>query len=179
MPRASTPVARPKPAAILLQVLNRVDAGDTQEEIARATGLSRSRVANLARLRHLPPSVVQRVRAGTLSSRAGEELLRLTSSPARLIDLAERAEAGGWTVAELQARVDEALGITRVEPIYETPVARSHDPNVVALEQEISELLATRVSLAAGQGGRGMLCIEYFSLDELDGIVERLRSLAH
>lgn len=165
--------------AALTRVLDLVAAGKTQELIAGVTGLSRPRVANLARLRHLPPAVLNLLRNGELSTRAGEELLRLTSKPHRLLDLAERAASGRWKVGELQARVDEVLGIERAQPVYSLPGERSRDPNVAALESELGELLATRVSLAAGQGGRGMLCIEYFSLDELDGIIERLRTLAH
>ena len=49
------------------------------------------------------------------------------------------------------------------------------DPNIAALERDLAEKLATRVQLAHARNGRGKLVIHYHSLDELDGILERIR----
>jgi len=54
------------------------------------------------------------------------------------------------------------------------PVAKI-DPNIAALERDLAEKLATRVKLAHARNGRGKLVIHYHSLDELDGILERIR----
>ena len=51
----------------------------------------------------------------------------------------------------------------------------ARDPNIAALERELAEKLATRVSLAHSRSGGGKVVIHYHSLDELDGILERLR----
>jgi ParB family chromosome partitioning protein len=43
------------------------------------------------------------------------------------------------------------------------------------LETELSERLAAHVAIQQGRGGRGKLVIAYNSLDELDGILARIR----
>jgi ParB family chromosome partitioning protein len=53
--------------------------------------------------------------------------------------------------------------------------APKKDPNIATLERELAEKLATRVSLAHARNGRGKVVIHYHSLDELDGILERIR----
>jgi ParB family chromosome partitioning protein len=50
---------------------------------------------------------------------------------------------------------------------------RSRD--VVRLEEELADRLGATVRLSADAKGRGKLVIEFASLDQLDGIVERLR----
>ena len=52
---------------------------------------------------------------------------------------------------------------------------RNVDPDVAALERELSDKFGTRVEIAHGRGGRGKLMIRYHSADELEGILEKLR----
>ena len=53
--------------------------------------------------------------------------------------------------------------------------ANAVDPNIANLERELAERFATRVELAHGRGGKGKLVIHYHSLDELDGILTKVR----
>jgi len=53
------------------------------------------------------------------------------------------------------------------------PPAR--DADILALERELGEKLAARVSIRHLGGGSGKLIIAYHSLDELEGILERIR----
>ncbi len=62
--------------------------------------------------------------------------------------------------------------IARQRARRKRPVAR--DPNIAALERDLAEKLATRVVIAHARSGRGKLVIHYHSVDELDGILERL-----
>ena len=48
--------------------------------------------------------------------------------------------------------------------------------SIAALENELSQVLATRVSIAHGRGNKGKLVIHYTDLDTLDGVLERLRA---
>ena len=52
--------------------------------------------------------------------------------------------------------------------------AGARDPNIAALERDLAEKLATRVVIAHAKSGRGKLVIHYHSIDELDGILERV-----
>ena len=50
----------------------------------------------------------------------------------------------------------------------------SRNPDVVRLEQDLTEKLGARVQIKEGGKGRGQLVIAYNSADELEGILERL-----
>jgi len=47
--------------------------------------------------------------------------------------------------------------------------------DIASLEEELSDLLGTGVTINSGRNGRGKLMIEYGSLDQLDGLLDRLR----
>lgn len=168
------PYPRVPRAAILRAVLKGVERDQTQEALAQQLGVSRARVANLARLRHLPPTVLGYVTSGKLSMRAGEELLRLHDLPSRLLELADRCVTQRkMTTLELRAQVDAVLGVQRVEPVYaDGSVTETADSKRLA--QRISEWLAAPVVVSHERSGRGELRIRYHSVDELEGILERI-----
>ena len=72
---------------------------------------------------------------------------------------------------------DPALSARILSPseLQAGKTAAKRDANVESLERELAEKLATKVSIQHGRGGRGKLVISYHSLDELDGILERIR----
>ena len=84
------------------------------------------------------------------------------------------AADGGWSVRELEERVrnEQAAKTAGKTDGHKKPGA---DPNITRLEQDLSEKLATRVSIQHARNGRGKLVIAYHSIDELDGILERIR----
>jgi ParB family chromosome partitioning protein len=53
--------------------------------------------------------------------------------------------------------------------------ARRVDPNIRQLETDLTQKLGAKVTVEAGSGGKGKLVIQYSSLDELDGILARIR----
>ena len=55
------------------------------------------------------------------------------------------------------------------------PAAAPRSRDVVRLEEELADKLGATVKLSATAKGRGKLVIEFASLDQLDGLVERLR----
>jgi ParB family chromosome partitioning protein len=89
----------------------------------------------------------------------------------RAVALAREAAARKWSVRELEEavrRLDASSSGTAKKPA-------ARDPNIAALERELAEKLATRVSVAHTRSGRGKVVIHYHSLDELEGILEHLR----
>ena len=52
---------------------------------------------------------------------------------------------------------------------------RTSDPDIRALQQRLAEKLGAKVRIRHGRGGKGQLTIYYQSLDELDGILHRIR----
>jgi len=54
-------------------------------------------------------------------------------------------------------------------------VAHRKDPDIRDLEEKLSDKLGARVHVQHGSGGKGRLVIEYNSMDELDGILARIK----
>ncbi len=143
----------------------------TQEEIAKRLGLDRSSVANLIRLLDLPEEVQDLVRSGAMGMGHARALLSLKDDVAQL-DLCERVVREGLSV-----RAVEELARRGRESGGDAPKRRSQPrktPQVRALEDELRALLGTKVSIQ-DRHGRGKVVIEYFSADDFEGLLDRLR----
>jgi ParB family chromosome partitioning protein len=144
----------------------------THQQAAEAVGRSRAAVSNLLRLLDLPEAVRTLLEKHRLEM--GHARALITLDPARATALALAAADGGWSVRELEERVrnEQAAKTAGKTNGQKKPGA---DPNITRLEQDLSEKLATRVSIQHARNGRGKLVIAYHSIDELDGILERIR----
>jgi ParB family chromosome partitioning protein len=142
----------------------------THQQTADAVGRSRASVSNLLRLLDLPEAIRQLLEQHKLEMGHARALLTLDQTLA--LALARQAAERGWSVRELE----EAARRGQTAPkgkAKKKPAAR--DANIESLERELAEKLAAKVSIQHGRGGRGRLVIAYHSLDELDGILERIR----
>ena len=158
---------------LLDAVLAGISARKSQARLAEETGVSRTRVANLSRLRRLPPGVLGLVRAGALSTRAAEELLRL-AAPARQLELARDIAESGLRLAEVRARVDQILGRTARAPrVAATTTAAVADPNIRRLQDGLGEWLGAPCEIRHQSDGSGEFVVRYFSSDELSGVLLR------
>jgi ParB family chromosome partitioning protein len=140
----------------------------THQQAADAVGRSRAAVSNLLRLIELPNSIKQLLDESKLEMGHARALLTLPAAIAE--PLALEAARHGWTVRELE----EAARKAQLAPKGKAK-ANAPDPNIANLERELAERFATRVELAHGRGGKGKLVIHYHSLDELDGILTKVR----
>jgi ParB family chromosome partitioning protein len=140
----------------------------TQQETADAVGRSRPAVSNLLRLLDLPAEIKRLLDERKLDM--GHARALATLPEARATALALEAAEHGWSVRELE----EAVRRAEAPPKGKARKAGPRDPNIAALERDLAEKLATRVMIAHAKNGRGKLVIHYHSIDELDGILERL-----
>jgi ParB family chromosome partitioning protein len=139
--------------------------GHTQQALAEALGKSRSHIANLLRLLALPPQVRTMVEEGALSAGHARALL-MAQDPLRL---ARMVVARGLNVRQTEALVKAER--TRAG----APTERAaKGPDMIALERELSSQLGLAVNLTT-RGDGGVLSIAYRSLDQLDGLLKRLR----
>jgi len=154
------------------QALSRLieEFGLTHQQAAEAVGRSRAAVSNLLRLLELPADIKRLLDDRELQMGHARALATLPEK--RAVALALEAVEKEWSVRELEDVVRRAEGGGVAKP--GKPVAKI-DPNIAALERDLAEKLATRVKLAHARNGRGKLVIHYHSLDELDGILERIR----
>lgn len=146
------------------------DFGLSHEAIARRVGKSRAAVTNALRLLKLAPEAQQALREGRISEGHARALLGLSAASAQAAALRVVLERG------LSVRETERL-VRRWKEAGQDRAKRRPDPEVEALEEELRAALGTRVSLRRGRRG-GRLVIYYYSDEELNAIIERLRGEA-
>ncbi|MEN4903514.1 ParB/RepB/Spo0J family partition protein [Luteimonas sp. TWI1416] len=147
----------------------------THAQAAEAVGRSRAAVSNLLRLLELPPAI--RILVESKQLEMGHARALLTLSPELASKLASEAVEHGWSVREVEHRAQQ-FAAGRVPGGNGRSAARSKarpQADIVSLENELSETLGTRVSIANGRGNKGRLVIHYGNLEALDGVLERLR----
>ena len=147
----------------------------THAAAAEAVGRSRAAVSNLLRLLELPPAIRALVEARRLEM--GHARALLTLSPELASKLASDAAEHGWSVREVEHRAQQfASGRVPATAKKKSGGSKARPPaDILALENELSEALAAKVSIAHGRGNKGRLVIHYTDLDTLDGVLERLR----
>ena len=142
----------------------------TQAEAAERLGEGRSVIANYLRLLDLPQEIKQMLAESRLSMGHARAILALPTDELRR-KLANRAMAGRLSVREVERLVRRYLAGTS-QP---TPAPRSKPPHILDLENKLASQLGTRVSIETRKNGqRGRIIIEFYSLDEFDGMMERL-----
>ncbi len=150
----------------------------THAQAAEAVGRSRAAVSNLLRLLELPDEI--RVLVQSRAIEMGHARALLSLGPQAAIALARQAASEGWSVREVEHRVQQlAAGKVAAEPKKRgNGKAATASADIASLENELSELLASKVAVQHGRGGRGKLVIHYGSLEALDGVIDRLRKPA-
>ena len=144
------------------------DFDHRQEDVARALGKSRSHVANTVRLLDLPQAVRALVEGGTLSAGHGRALLA-APDPAALAETVVRLR--------LTVRQTEALVRRTGEARSREARPRAADPNVKALQDDLSRALGLKVTIApARRGDGGRMTIAYKQPEQLDALIGRLRA---
>lgn len=142
----------------------------THTQAAENVGRSRAAVSNLLRLLELAPAVRQLVDERKLDMGHARALLAL--------DQAAQVRAARQVVEQdLSVRQTEAL-VRRTREGQLKPnkkKAAARNPDIERLEQELSERLCAPVTVKHQANGKGQVAIRYTSLDELDGLLDRLR----
>jgi len=142
----------------------------TQAEAAERLGEGRSVVANYMRLLDLPQEIKQMLAEGQLSMGHARAILALPTDELRR-KLANRAMAGRLSVREVERLVRKYLAGTG----QTKQMVRTKPAHILDLENKLASELNTKVSIETRSSGqRGRIIIEFFSLDEFDGITERL-----
>jgi ParB family chromosome partitioning protein len=144
--------------------------GLTHEAAAKAVGRSRSAVSNLLRLRELAKPVQELLLDGKLDMGHARALLPLAAGQQNAA--AARIVAQGLSVRDTE-RLVHALAHPRAGKPKRT--ARAADPDLARLVEELAETLGAPVAIEPKKAGAGRVVIRYSSLEQLDGILARLR----
>jgi ParB family chromosome partitioning protein len=148
--------------------------GLTHEQAAQAVGRSRSAASNLLRLLNLVEPVQQLLMAGDLDMGHARALLPLDG--ARQILAAGEIVARKLSVREAERLVARADDSGRQKPVKRVADAKSRD--LQRIEQELSDALTARVEVRVkkrtARGEQGEISIAFGSLDELNGLLDKL-----
>ena len=147
----------------------REEFGLTQQAVAEAVGKSREAVANLLRLLNLAPAVRRLLEEGALEMGHARALLSLPSEQQGAA--ARQVAARKLTVRQTEALVRRLLA-TREAASKPSPPSPA---DTLALERELAERIGAPVSISQSAKGAGKVTIRFASLDELDGILSRIR----
>jgi ParB family chromosome partitioning protein len=154
------------------------DFNFTHEQAAVAVGRSRSAVSNLLRLLNLAKPVQTMLMAGDIDMGHARALLAVDS--ATQITLANQIVAKRMSVREAEKLVvrTTAEQAASNKPHGNGNGGKEKSRDITRLEEELSDILATQVSIKTGAKNRGQLIINFSDLDALDGVIARLRGEA-
>jgi ParB family chromosome partitioning protein len=144
----------------------------THEQAAHAVGRSRSAVSNLLRLVNLAQPVQTMLMAGDIDMGHARALLAVDA--ASQITLANHVIAKRLSVRETEKLVARSLEEQNAPGAAARVKDKSGD--IVRLEEELSDRLATPVIFKMGTKGKGQMIIDFADLDVLDSVLARLRA---
>jgi len=138
----------------------------THQQAADAVGRSRPAASNLLRLLQLAAPVQELLLEGKLDMGHARALLSLEG--AEQIQVGNRVAHKGLSVRETERLVQALLNPPK-------KVEKAKDRDLLRLEEELSDLLGAKVTVAANRKGAGKMAIEFSSLDQLDELLARFR----
>ncbi len=144
----------------------------THEQAATAVGRSRSAVSNLLRLVNLAQPVQTMLMAGDIDMGHARALLSVDN--ASQISLANHVVSKRLSVRETEKLVARAL--EEQASSATAPRIKEKSGDIVRLEEELSDKLATPVAFKMGNKGKGQMIIDFADLDILEGVLARLRA---
>ena len=139
----------------------------THSEVAEAVGKSRTTITNLLRLNNLNDDVKLLVEHGDIEMGHARALLALDGEAQS--DAAQVVSGKGLTVRDTEKLVRKLLEPTPPKP------ENKIDPDVQSLIVELSEKMGAQVSIDHNAKGKGKLTINFNDLDQLDGILSRIK----
>lgn len=146
----------------------------TQEEVASRMGMDRSTVSNYIRMLKLPPDIIVAVRNGTLSMGHARALINAGEVDKQLY--------------VYQTILSKKLSVRQTEDLVKQLYKPSKKVEATAskpqgqfqkIQDQLTNHFGTKVKLEHQKTGRGKISLEYYSIEELNGILEKMKVSIH
>lgn len=137
----------------------------THQQVADAVGKSRATVSNLLRLLDLHGEVKHLLGKGLIEMGHARALLSLEGE--KQVEIANKIVAQGLTVRAVEKIIKELGGEKKI-------VLKKQDTDTLRLQEELTEKTGAKVTISHQQTGKGKLVFSYTSLEELEGIINRI-----
>lgn len=138
----------------------------TQEEVAARVGTERSTIANHLRILGLSADIQDEIRAGRLTLGHAKVLLSIPDPQTRS-RIAKQAAQEAWPVR----RLEQILVVAT--PARKRRLKRGPDPILSQLEDRLRQRFGTKVRIS-GNGKTGQIHLDYYSMEELERLLELL-----
>ncbi|MCK5648695.1 MAG: ParB/RepB/Spo0J family partition protein [Gammaproteobacteria bacterium] len=138
----------------------------THQQAADAVGRSRAAVSNLLRLLELEHATRRLLENGDLEMGHARALLALKGEEQSYT--ARHVVSKGMSVRETERLIKKVLN-------PKEKIDKKDDPNILNLQQNLTEKLGARVIFQHGNKGRGKMVIHYNTVDELEGILAHIK----
>ena len=142
----------------------------TQEQVAERMGKERSTVTNYIRLLKLPPDIQLAVRNGSMSMGHARALVNIDTIDKQLFVFKE-IQSKGLSVRQTEELVRKMYKVEKggaVKPSLKSELP----PTYKKIEDNLASHFGTKVRMAHNKKGYGSISIEYYSLEELNKILE-------
>ncbi len=140
----------------------------TMDEIAKRVAKERSTVTNFVRLLKLPTKIQDGLRKGHIQMGHARALINLPSEKTQL-RLYEKIVDGGLSARKVEDLV-KAFAKRAVKHVKK--VQGDKNANTSNIEEKLRQYLGTKVALRPKENGRGEIVIEYYSLEDLDRLID-------
>ena len=146
-----------------------------QVDLATYCGKSKASISNSLRLLELEPEVQQALQEGTVSEGHARALLMIAPGPFRL-DVFNRIVRMKMSVRQTEQMVARLNAEAQRFRERNAHPEQSQNTDVYAFEQEMQEVLGTKVEVKFGRNPqKGTLVIHYHSIEQLNNIADRLK----
>jgi len=142
----------------------------TQEQVAERMGKERSTVTNYIRLLKLPPDIQVAVRTGVITMGHARALINVDMVDKQLFIFGE-IKSKNLSVRQTEDLVRKMYTGTTV---VKTSVKAQLPPAFKKIEDNLASQFNTKVKLAHNNKGFGSVTFEYYSLEELNGLLDKL-----
>lgn len=139
--------------------------GYTQEELAQKLGKSRAHIANTMRMLGLPEEVLEMLSAKALTAGHARAILALPDRERQVV-VAREIAAAGISVRQTEDKI-------RRDKAQRNPGKKQRSVEIEDLEEMLQKRFGTRVEVA-GNGKAGKISLHFYSLEELDRILQLL-----
>ena len=142
----------------------------TQDQVAERMGKERSTVANYIRLLKLPPDIQFAVRQGTLSMGHARALINVDTVDQQLYIFHEIQDR------DLSVRQTEELvrKLYKAAPAVKNGSKSALPPAFKKIEDNLASHFSTRVKMHHSKKGHGSITLEYYSLEELNKLLNQM-----
>lgn len=148
--------------------------GFTQEQVSASLGRSRTYIANSIRLLKLPEEIQEYVSSGQMSAAHGRTIINIPDR-AKQKEIADKIIRNDLSVRATEKLAERVKDDLRPERKRRKPKAdtQGRSEDIIAVERELMTLTGTKVNINGDS--KGKLELEYYSIEELNRLIDIIR----